>query len=96
MAKQKEALISFELDTAPPTLVPLQSKDVEFMTQRIETLTNLLTRLLHTTGQLNGNAQHAKNRCYDCALRANHELVHHNCNCVCHEARTYLTQLSSE
>ncbi len=96
MAKQKEALISFELDSEPPTLVPLQSKDLEFLTQRVEDLTSLLTRLLHTTGQINGNAQHAKNRCYDCALKANHELIHHGCHCVCHEARQYITKLASE
>ena len=96
MAKNKEARISFDLDSEPPQLVPLQSKELEFLTQRIETLTSLLSRLLLATGQINGNAQHAKNRCYDCALKANHELAHHGCKCVCHEARQYLTQLASE
>ena len=98
MAKQKEGFISFGESTiaATPRDLPIKPVDLEFLTQRVETLTSLLTQLLHVTGQINGNGVHAKNRCYNCANGYNHEVSLLTCPCVCHEARRYLTQLAME
>lgn len=71
---------------------------LEFMTHRIEELTSLLARMVETTGEITGNGTHAKDRCYDCAKRSNHYTSDgiRRCDCVCHDARDYLTSLANE
>lgn len=90
----KAAKLTFE-EISQPELKPV---DLEFLTKRIEMLTSLLARMLEVNGERTGNGTHAKDRCYDCAKAFNHYVPasQFSCPCVCHEARTYLTQLALE
>lgn len=74
----------------------IKPADLEFLTQRIEALTSLLARLIETTSEITASGIRAKNRCYYCSRRYNHNAPVLTCPCVCHQARNYLSSIASE
>ena len=83
-----------ELGPAEPKDLPKPLPSAELLLEQNKNLANLLNQMLITNGVITANGNHAKNRCYDCANRYNHDMSMITCPCVCHEARRYLTSLA--
>lgn len=94
MAKPKSGVISFDEVEQEPIKEILPDNDTLML--QVASLSGLLAELLNTVAPVTGNGSKAKNRCYPCELTYTHENwpTIGQCPCVCHRARTYLTELA--